>query len=64
MVPKVDSVERDGQEEAVDGDGAAGRVATHERSDAAAVAPVGGALVADVDDGGEGLQDLAAEADK
>lgn len=61
-MPKVHSVERDGQKEAVDGNGTARRVAAHEGGEAAAVAPVGGALVADVGDGGEGLQDLAAEA--
>ena len=63
-MPKVDSVECDGQEEAVDGDGAAGRVAAHDRGEAAAVAPVGRALVAYVDDGGEGLEHLFAEADE
>ena len=64
LVPEVDGVERDGQKEAVEGDGTARRVAAHEGGEAAAVAPVGGALVADVGDGGEGLQDLAAEADE
>ena len=64
LVPEVDGVIDDREEEEIDGDCAARGLAADEGGDAAEVAAGESALVAEVGGGGEGLEELFAEADQ
>jgi len=64
LVPEVDCVIDDWEEEEIDGDCAARGLAADEGGDAAEVAAGESALVTEVGCGGEGLEKLFAEADQ